>query len=202
MKRKIVDNWRRRRKRICQKKKKKFSFYKCCYCNHFVLFIMIMFSCIMCLWVLYVPLLTRKCTKVFLPKKTLSSAENLVPISSSLSRRRKKITGYCLLLKMISFCVVSVVSQRQAKRKIWFSATFDELNRRMCLIWVCQHNSAWKPCTNVLQIIRWKKNGHFCGQKCEIAWLATVIDLKISMKQRQSALLLYQMCFVPKMYVN
>ena len=68
----------------------------------------------------------------------------------------------------------------------------------MCLIWVCQHNSAWKPCTNVLQIIRWKKNGHFCGQKCEIACkrLATVIDLKISMKQ--SALLLYQMCFVPK----
>ena len=51
---------------------------------------------------------------------------------------------------------------------------------------------------------RWKKNGHFCGQKCEIACqrLATVIDLKISMKQRQSALLLYQMCFVPKMYVN
>ena len=137
-------------------------------------------------------------------QKTLSSAENLVPISSSLSRRRKKITGYCLLLKMISFCVVSVVSQRQAKRKIWFSTTFDELDQKMCLIWVCQHNSAWKPCTNVLQIIRWKKNGHFCGQKCEIACqrLATVIDLKISMKQRQSALLLYQMCFVPKMYVN
>ena len=202
MKRKIVDNWRRRRKRICQKKKK-FSFYKCCYCNHFVLFIMIMFSCIMCLWVLYVPLLTRKCTKVFLPKNTLLCWKPGSYFIITL-KEKKKITGYCLLLKMISFCVVSVVSQRQAKRKIWFSTTFDELDQRMCLIWVCQHNSAWKPCTNVLQIIRWKKNGHFCGQKCEIACqrLATVIDLKISMKQRQSALLLYQMCFVPKMYVN
>ena len=164
MKRKIVDNWRRRRKRICQKKKK-FSFYKCCYCNHFVLFIMIMFSCIMCLWVLYVPLLTRKCTKVFLRKNTLLRWKPGSYFIIAL-KEKKKTTGSCLISKMISFYVVSVFSQAESKIS---DLVHDELNRKMCLIWDCQQNSAWKPCTNVLQIIRWKKNGHFCGQKCENA---------------------------------